>query len=350
MSAWFRSRGWPAVYLLSFLLYLAVIAIVMTAARLPVREVLLFSIANTLPPALFGILVVRYYRTPGAIGVRRGGPIRHFVFGLTFAVASVATTLLLTRLAFGPRRFGIRPDAALWAVLIAGLLFVILASAAHLYRVQSDLARERERAVAAEGSRARAELAALRAKIDPHFLFNTLHSLLALVRQDPSRAEEAIEQFGDTLRYTFGAADGNEERTLQQEFQLIENYLALERLRLGDRLRVHEKLDPDVAQVPLPVLTLQPLVENAIRHAIAPRAAGGQIEIHARRCGENVRIDVSDDGPGATAEALAGSSGRGLHLVRERLDRLYGGRAKMELQPSRDGPGLCVTIHLPVNA
>jgi len=255
-------------------------------------------------------------------------------------VGSVATTFQMYRLAFGPE-FKFRLDSALWGVLIAGLVFVILASAAHLSRVQSDLA-------AAEASRARAELSALRAKIDPHFLFNTLHSLLALVREDPSRAEEAIEQFGDTLRYTFGAADGNEERTLQQEFQLIENYLALERLRLGDRLRIKEKLDPDVAHVPLPVLTLQPLVENAIRHAIAPRAAGGQIEIHARRSGDSVRIDVSDDGPGATEQALAGSSGHGLHLVRERLDRLYGGRAKMELQPSKDGRGLCVTIHLPV--
>jgi sensor histidine kinase YesM len=174
----------------------------------------------------------------------------------------------------------------------------------------------------------------------PHFLFNTLHSLLALVRQDPGRAEEAIEQFGDILRYTFAAGDGSEERTLQQEWQLVDNYLALERLRLGARLRVTASLDVDVAAVPLPVLTLQPLVENAVRHAIAPRAAGGRVDVHARRHDGRVRITVSDDGPGLTSSPR---NGRGLDLVRQRLDRMYGDRATLALGPSDEG-GLCVTI------
>jgi sensor histidine kinase YesM len=234
----------------------------------------------------------------------------------------------------------------MWTLMIAGLVFLILASAANLFRTQAALARERERAAAAEALRAKAELAALRARVDPHFLFNTLHSVLALVRQDPFRAEEAIEQFADILRYTFAAGDGSEERTLRQEWELVENYLSLERLRLGARLRVRERLDENVAATPLPVLTLQPLVENAIRHAIAPRAGGGCLEILATRCDQGVRIDVSDDGPGVEPEALASNHGRGLHLVRERLARLYGSQATMELGSSEQG-GLRVTLVIP---
>jgi sensor histidine kinase YesM len=326
-------------YALGCLLYFSVNAVVVKIMNLPNLEVLAWAIANAVPPSLFGIGVVTFY------GARRrwAWPM-HIALAALFASASVLGTHLTSLAILGRKPWMFTLEGLVWGWLIAALLFVIIASTSHLQRVQSDLARERERAAAAEASRANAELAALRARIDPHFLFNTLHSLLALVRQDPGRAEEAIEQFGDILRYTFSASDGSEERTLQQEWQLVDNYLALERLRLGARLRVTASLDADVAAVPLPVLTLQPLVENAVRHAIAPRAAGGRVDVHAKRHADRVRITVSDDGPGLTAEASRGS-GRGLDLVRQRLDRMYGDRATLSMGPSAEG-GLCVTIDL----
>lgn len=324
-------------YAIGCLLYFCINAVVMRVMNLPDPEVGAWAIANTVPPALLGIGIVRFYDAR-----RRWMWTMHVALAALYASASVFGTHLTSFAILGRRPWMFTLDGLVWGWLIAALLFVIIASTTHMQRVQIDLTRERERAAAAEASRARAELAALRARIDPHFLFNTLHSLLALVRQDPGRAEEAIEQFGDILRYTFSASDGSEERTLQQEWQLVDNYLALERLRLGNRLRVTASLDSDVASVPLPVLTLQPLVENAVRHAIAPRGAGGRIDIHAKRNDDKVRITVSDDGPGLTSSP---QSGRGLDLVRQRLDRMYGNRASLVLGRSSEG-GLCVTIDL----
>lgn len=324
-------------YALGCLLYFCINAVAMEVMGLPEREAFVWAVANTLPPGLLGIAIVRFY------AARRGWawPM-HVALATLFATASVFGTHLISRALLGRKPWLFTLEGLVWGWFIAALLFVIIASTAHLQRVQADLARERERAAAAEGARAKAELAALRARIDPHFLFNTLHSLLALVRQDPGRAEEAIEQFGDILRYTFAAGDGSEERTLQQEWQLVDNYLALERLRLGARLRVTASLDADVATVPLPVLTLQPLVENAVRHAIAPRAAGGRVDVHAKRHDGRVRITVSDDGPGLTSQP---GNGHGLDLVRQRLDRMYGDRAHLALGRSAEG-GLCVTIDI----
>jgi sensor histidine kinase YesM len=324
-------------YALGCLLYFCINAVVMRIMSLPTAEGLSWAFANSLPASLLGIAVVRFYGSR-----RRWAPPVHLALAALFASASTFSTHSLSLAMLGRKPWMFTLEGLVWGWFIAALLFIIIASAAHLQRVQSDLAQERERAAAAEGARAKAELAALRARIDPHFLFNTLHSLLALVRQDPGRAEEAIEQFGDILRYTFAAGDGSEERTLQQEWQLVDNYLALERLRLGARLRVTASLDADVATVPLPVLTLQPLVENAVRHAIAPRAAGGRVDVHARRHENRVRITVCDDGPGLTSEP---GSGRGLDLVRQRLDRMYGSRATLSLGRSNEG-GLCVTIDL----
>ncbi|HEX6101155.1 MAG TPA: histidine kinase [Thermoanaerobaculia bacterium] len=317
--------------------YFCINAVIMDIMSLPTAEAVTWAISNTLPPSLLGIGAVRFYNAR-----RRWAWPMHVALAALFATASVFSTHLMTRAILGSRPWMFTLEGLVWGWVIAMFLFVIIASTSHLQRVQSDLALERERAAAAEGARAKAELAALRARIDPHFLFNTLHSLLALVRQDPGRAEEAIEQFGDILRYTFAAGDGSEERTLQQEWQLVDNYLALERLRLGARLRVTASLDADVATVPLPVLTLQPLVENAVRHAIAPRAAGGRVDVHAKRHDGRVRITVCDDGPGLTS---APRNGRGLDLVRQRLDRMYGDRATLQLGRSPDG-GLCVTIDL----
>ncbi len=339
-------NGWKRIYLMSFLLYLGLNAAVLTSMQRPLREVVIFALANALPPALFGILVVRRYRSDRPLSVGASGITRHAFFALAFATAVVTGTCLIVWFGVESQHFTLRIESVLWTLIIALLIFAVLASAAHAQRVRTALGMERERAAAAEASRARAELAALRARIHPHFLFNTLHSLLALVRQDTSRAEEAIEQFGDLLRYTFGATDGTEERTLNQEWQLVQNYLALEKLRLGDRLRVSDDIEPDTLGVPLPVLTLQPLVENAIRHAVAPRAGGGRIDIRTRRTAEGICIDISDDGPGAPQSVLSSNPGRGLDLVRERLARFYEGKATLHLSPSAEG-GLRVSLHLP---
>ena len=328
------------LYVVSCLLYLAVNAIVILVAGASAPDTIRFAIANSLPPSLLGIAVVRYFYR----GDRLTALARNVLLALGFGATCVGASMLIMWL-IEPRMFAWRLANAVWALLIQVLLFIILAAVANVYRVQRSLSQERERTVAAEAARAKAELEAMRARVDPHFLFNTLHSLLALVRQDPGRAEEAIEQFADILRYTFSAGEGGEERTLAQEWELVNNYLALERLRLGARLRVREELDPAAANARVPVLTLQPLVENAVRHAIAPRAAGGLIELTATRTSSGVQIVVADDGSAADPESIVSAEGHGLHLVRERLERMYRGKGSLRLSQSKHG-GLCVTIEL----
>jgi LytS/YehU family sensor histidine kinase len=242
-----------------------------------------------------------------------------------------------------------------WQLFSGRMIYGTLASVSYVVQVAERLRHEEARAARAESLRVRAELEALRAKLNPHFLFNTLHSLMALVRHNPRAAEQSLEQFAALLRYTLslesdpsgnGAAGRTDDVTLASEWKFVENYLALERLRLGRRLRVEADVAADLLDCTLPALTLQPLVENAIKHAIAPRAQGGTLRILARlEADETLRLEVADDGPGIDL-ARPREAGLGLPLVRRRLETRYGGRAgfRVETEP---GAGFRVVVRVP---
>jgi LytS/YehU family sensor histidine kinase len=151
------------------------------------------------------------------------------------------------------------------------VVYGAIAAAARAARAQARL-RERELAAAA------AELQALRARLDPYFLFNTRHSLTQLAREDPAATEDALERFGAMMRYVLDAGRGDSaagEVTLEEERGFVRDYLALERLRLGGRLRVVEDVAEEALELAMPPLLLQPLVENAVRHGAAPRGRDG---------------------------------------------------------------------------
>ena len=194
----------------------------------------------------------------------------------------------------------------------------LIAAGSYVIRIASRLREQEARAAHADALRMRAELAALRGQLNPHFLFNTLHTLTALVRRDPDTAEHALERFGDMLRYVLDVKrSAREDVTLGDEMQFVRNYLSLEQLRLGDRLRVVERLDPEALDCVLPSLTLQPLVENAIKYGIAPRARGGSIEMAARFEDEALVLEVRDDGAGAQTNIdVDAAAGMGLRAVR----------------------------------
>jgi sensor histidine kinase YesM len=188
------------------------------------------------------------------------------------------------------------------------------------YAVRSQ---ERARAHALNAARLeslanRARLDALRARLNPHFLYNCLHTLSALVRHQPSAAETAIERLGFILRYVLEQDDQGV--SLGAEWRFVKDYLAIEHLRLGDRLRLAVELDDAARDCLVPPLSLQPLVENAVRHAVAPRIEGGRIGIRARVDGNWLRIEVTDDGPGTAPDRVFGGRGVGLQAVRERLE------------------------------
>ena len=227
---------------------------------------------------------------------------------------------------------------------------IYLATVGITYAVQTNerLRLEEERATRAETLRTRAELAALRSQLNPHFLFNTLHSLMALVRHDPPAAEDALEKLSMLLRHTLVIKQDAEDCLFSEELDFIQDYLALEKIRLGDRLRVAEVIEHDALACWLPPLTLQPLVENSVKHAISRRAEGGRLEIRAERRNGLLVLEVSDDGPGAEMDGLDRSLGCGLKIAQQRLATRFGNRASFKVitQPQK---GFAVRIEIPAD-
>ncbi len=209
-----------------------------------------------------------------------------------------------------------------------------------LARTQEELAREL--ATTREGV-ARA-LAALRAQLQPHFLFNTLHSVSALIHEDDEAADLMIARLSDFLRLVIEHA-GEQEVALVQELEFLNRYLEIQQVRFQDRLRVSIAVDPAALDAMVPNLVLQPLVENAIRHAVEPRAEGGRVEVSAARHGENLRLTVRDHGPGLRQGSRT-VPGVGISNTRARLEQLYGGNQTLEIANHPQG-GALVTVKFP---
>ena len=226
-----------------------------------------------------------------------------------------------------------------WNLLMGSWLYLLVAGLSYAIRGQRRIRTQDAAAAEARLLAQQAQLAALRAQINPHFLFNALHSVGALVTSDPARADQALERLGDLLRY---ALDAGDEVTFAAEWRFTHDYLAFERLRLGDRLRVEADAEPAALSAFVPPLIFQPLVENAVRHGIANRVDGGRIALRARVDHGRVVLDVSDDGAGAGAE---GASGLGLASIRQRLAARYGDRASLTI--ARGSGTFTVTVALP---
>ena len=189
-----------------------------------------------------------------------------------------------------------------------------------------------------------AQLEALRSQLNPHFLFNALHSMAELVHTDPKLAEQLIVRLGELLRQVLQSSN-RQEVPLAEELEFIRGYVDIEQMRLGERLRVNWDIDPAALQARVPSLVLQPLVENAVQHGIAAATGPGTLSIAARLDGEFLRLEVRDNGPGL-ARTVENSQGIGLANTRARLQRLYGERQGFELQA---GEGLTVRLRIPVS-
>jgi two-component system, LytTR family, sensor kinase len=193
---------------------------------------------------------------------------------------------------------------------------------------------------------AEAQLRALKMQLHPHFLFNTLHSISSLVLEDPPKANSMIARLGDFLRLTLDHSD-QQVVTLQEELEFVRCYLEIEQVRFGDRLTLNYEIEAATLSAEVPHLILQPVVENAIQHAIAPRAQAGHIDIVATRHDHLLRLEVRDSGPGIEKPATPSPRhGVGLNNVQARLERLYGAASSLEMANQRDS-GLTVVIQLP---
>jgi two-component system sensor histidine kinase AlgZ len=233
----------------------------------------------------------------------------------------------------------LQPANALWLWLgIIGVTSVWTI----LYVSLTTTRRSREKEVHAQLAVREAELRALEAQVNPHFLFNCLNSIRGLVLEDPALAQDMITRFANILRYNLHR-DLNHTVPLASEVGVVTDYLALESIRLEERLKVRMAVEPGAAEVAVPPMLLQSLVENAVKHGIAPLPGGGELLVSARLEGDVLILEVGN--PGLLGNPRPGATGLGLANARERLRILYGTRASLTLE-NRNG-SVAATVMVP---
>jgi len=220
---------------------------------------------------------------------------------------------------------------------VTSLLFVVVPAVVITYYFHSrSLIADREAAVqTAQRQAAESRLRLLEAQLEPHMFFNTLANLHVLIGLDPPRAQAMLDQLISFLRATLSGSQAVVQ-PLQAEFARTRDYLALMQVRMEDRLRVRFDLPADLAQIPVPPLLLQPLVENAIKHGLEPSVTGGRIEVVAARSGASLVLTVRDTGVGLSSGTGDEGTNFGLRQIRERLATHYGGAASLSLDPAGD--------------
>ena len=230
--------------------------------------------------------------------------------------------------------FGRGLRIALFITILLGAVVTMIVSLTHRLGAVTrelqarQLAEERARQLATE-----ARLSSLESRIHPHFLFNTLNSISALIREDPRSAERTVERLAALLRYSLDA-NARGLVPLRQELHVVQDYLEIEKTRFGDRLRYTINVPEDLAGLDVPPLAVQTLVENSIKHFIAASRQGGEVRLDARLVSGNLLLEVSDDGPGLDHHPL--QRGHGLENLQERLSALFDGEGRLEIT-RRDG-------------
>jgi len=235
---------------------------------------------------------------------------------------------------------------------VVGSLFLYAILDGFLMWAESIQRVHESRALAAREAmlRAQAEAKSLRAQFNPHFVFNTLHSLMLLVRADPATAERAIEDVAELIRYASVLQRRDVDLVpLAKELEVARRYVALEKLRLEERLRVVWEVEVEPGSVMVPAFALQTLLDNAVRHGLETRPEGGTVRVGAAAHDHLLTLTVADDGQGARPEVVAMASGHGLQLLARRLAALYGDAASVSWTTS-PGEGFTATVRFPLRA
>ena len=235
--------------------------------------------------------------------------------------------------------FILHPGAALWlwtGVVGATSIWTIL------YVSLTAQRRSREKEVHLQLAVSEAELRALESQINPHFLFNCLNSIRGLVLENPALAQDMITRLANIMRYSL-RRDLNHTVPLAAELEVVADYLALESVRLEERLRVEMAIAPGTDQVAVPPMVLESLVENAVKYGVAPLPQGGEVRIGARLESGALLLEVTS--PGRLAESPPGATGIGLANIRERLRLIYGAQASLRLENA--GGHVAATVLLP---
>jgi two-component system, LytTR family, sensor kinase len=311
------------------------------------------AVLATLPPVLYWLAIA-----PGVLWLaselplRRGSLVRSIGLHIIAGAAAAALYAELMVWIFsrvwttpGLSQFGPVAD---WGVRFQfGLMsygFILSWGYVHEYFTRL---RERDVALARlETELAQAQLRALKAQVQPHFLFNTLHAITVLIRRDRDAAVAMVMRLSDLLRMTLVDAD-RPEVPLERELRFLHLYLEIEQTRFRDRLEVVWDVAPGLETAAVPPLILQPLVENALKHGVGMRGSGGRVVIGAERSNGTLRLSVRDNGPGLRGGAApSNGTGIGLASTRSRLEQIYGGSHRFTLDNGPDG-GVSAVVEIP---
>lgn len=276
----------------------------------------------------------------------------HFFIALLFAAVWLVIDYAINLLLFGPIILEHRPldsvgmfmyyNGILIYALIVGIFY---ASETYKQYREKELKTSQLQTLTRE-----AELKALKSQINPHFLFNTLNTIFALIDSHKEKAKSTVTKLSDLLRYSL-AGFYQEFVPLEKEIDSIKTYLAIEKARFGERLKVEYNIDPQILRSNVPPMSLQPLVENAVKHGISPTKQGGTITITAKRIADELEIKVTDTGKDhhAPEQSQAENNGIGLKNLQERLQRIYGDNFYFNAGPTKPN-GFSVVLRFKMDA
>jgi hypothetical protein len=345
------TRGFWAVFGLAWLAYGGLFYSVATFQGEAPSTALAAALGGTLAPAIPAVVLALRRRQlfhPERSLWRTVGV--HLGVGVLYSLTMVLL-LGLFLLVFPievESQWGDRPAAAAVSRFISGLFLYAILLGFLMWTESLERVQESRSLAAREAMlRAQAEARALRAQFNPHFVFNTLHSLMLLVRADPPTAERAIEDVAALIRYaSILQRRGVDAVPLGQELEIARRYAALEKLRLADRLQVEWDVAPSLEGYGVPALSLQTLLENAIKHGVSPRPEGGAVRVRADIEDGVMVLVVQDDGNGADPQVVAAARDGGLSLLEQRLDAVYGADAGLRWRTA-PGEGFAVTVRVP---
>lgn len=315
--------------------------------------VALANAAHTLGPAPFLLTLV--WPLTGYLERRSRGAV---VAVAMHTIAAVLFVGIWHALVYASSYFYYGPQIAqklvqswfIWQAMWGLMMYAVIAGVFHAVRAVEVARRQAVATAQAETLLMRSELVALRNKLNPHFLFNTLHSIIALTRKDGNAAETALLKFSDMLRYVLETEkSGVDMVRLEDELQFVRDYLDLEALRLGNRLSVNWQIDDGAKSHLVPALSVQPLVENSIKHAFNPRVQQGVLTISAKLDSTHKKlvIVVNDDGPGCDLATVSQSTGLGVRTVERRLKLEYRERATFNISTAPQS-GFSAQMVIPV--
>lgn len=299
-------------------------------------DAVLIGLRMIVAAAMLGVLVRRLVqRVPWPHPFRASFLLLHLVAAAVYSVTWILLNSAIESALRGALVLVV--GYGIGAFLVLGVwLYVMVAGVTY-----STMATQR--AANAEAAAARSQLAALRSQLHPHFLFNTLHTVVQLIPREPERAAQAAEQLAGLLRSTI--EQDRDVVMLAEERAFVRKYLDVERLRFGDRLSVHFAVTEEADAAELPSFALLTLAENAVRHGVEPRIEPTEVSIAARVVNDVLVLNVRDTGGGASDAAVLGGPGTGLRRLRERLTALYGGIANLEISsPSAGGFSATLTV------